>query len=684
MTPNTEPRFFSDVEFPDQYYGVLIRSSIQRGHLVDIKPPALPDGYYLYSATDIPGENRLSAMGTSIPVFTPFEIQYYGEPLGIIVGPDLDVVLELVSEVLIETETLEPFQFGEQFASSQVVGKRVLLSGDPDSAFSGDRQIFESTSEIGPQDHYYAEPLGVNVNIARGKLEIFTATQWPFHVRSTVSAVLDLDPSEIRVVPTVTGESLDGKLWFPSLLAAQAALAAVLCKKPIKIAFSRQEDFLFSVKSAPVQIRYRTAIADDGVIDAISARILINAGAYSPLIDEIVDRMTLSATGLYMARSYRVETFALKTNLPPMGALSGWGEGQVLFALETHLARVISERGYSPTEWKMMNLNVAGHDSPIGAEMSKEARFAELFSAICTKSDYLRKYAAYERLNHARKDYRDGPLRGIGLVCGFQGNGFAGTHAGTAAYTIEITMETDGRVNIGCGVNSESMRQVITTMAANSLGIEESLISFTGTDTDAMPATGPDTLSSKATILAPLVEKCCATIQRQRFRHPLPITVKKSWKPAAKGTPFVSITPAVAACELELDPVTYDARIRGIWVASDAGKLYNRHAALTTIKKTIPIALSKMIAEHIVIKDGKIAPKQSVQYEILSPSEQPESDVIFIESESDPKGIGSISLNLIPAAYAAALGQITGRQITKVPVDAESLYEFFESQEEAK
>ena len=51
-----ERAFCTDLKFPNQYYGVLVRSSIQRGRLVNIKSPPLPDGYHLYTATDIPGE----------------------------------------------------------------------------------------------------------------------------------------------------------------------------------------------------------------------------------------------------------------------------------------------------------------------------------------------------------------------------------------------------------------------------------------------------------------------------------------------------------------------------------------------------------------------------------------------------------------------------------------------------
>ncbi len=689
------PTFYTDVEFPNQHYGMLIRSPIERGHLVDIQPPKLPDGFFMYTATDVPGENKVSAMGTTIPVFAAYDIMYLGEPLGIIVGPDLDTVQELVSEVLIETEVLESYAFDEKFSAAQVVGKRVILEGDPDEILAAAGRVFETSSSVGPQDHFYAEPLGTNVHVADGKLEILTATQWPFHVRSSVSAVLDLDLGDIVVRPTAIGEALDGKLWFPSLLSAQAALATVLCKKPVKIAFSRQEDFLFSVKSAPMRIRFRTALNDDGNIAAMVVRVLINAGAYSPLIDEIIDRVTVACAGLYSVSAFRIETYALRTNLPPMGALSGLGEAPALFALETHVASIIQTLGVSPVEWKLMNTIAAGRRTVTGESSSGEARLTELFNAVCLASDFTRKYSAYAYLNARRAGYRDGPLRGMGIVCGYQGNGFIGKTLASTSYAVEVSMETDGQVHIKCGFFSQSMRKIFSQIATETLGIEERSISFTGVDTSTMPPTGPDTLSSKIAILAPLMEKCCQTIQRQRFRSPLPISVKKVYKPSRKdawdeatlkGKPFVSVTPAVCAVELELDPLTYEVIVRGIWIACDAGKIYNRAAALTTIRKTIPIALSRILTEHILTKDGKYAPKDSTQYDLLQPSLLPDLSITLLDSGELPRGIGSIANNLLPAAYATALSQITGKHVPTIPVGVEAVYEALEGEhdEEAK
>ena len=176
MTDGHAPAFFSDLDFPDQLYGMLVRSTIQRGYLVDIKPPPMPDGYRLYTATDIPGENRLTVTGTTVPVFTPYEIQYYGEPLGILVGPDPEKVQELVSEVLVETELLSPVQFTDRFAASQVVAKRIHFSGNADVQLDKAERVFETECETPAQDHYYTETLGVAVSISSERLDITAHT----------------------------------------------------------------------------------------------------------------------------------------------------------------------------------------------------------------------------------------------------------------------------------------------------------------------------------------------------------------------------------------------------------------------------------------------------------------------------------------------------------------------------
>ncbi len=662
---------------------MLVRSTVQHGYLVDIRPPPMPDGYRLYTATDIPGENRLTVSGTTVPIFTPYEIQYYGEPLGILVGPDPERVQELVSEVLVETELLSPSVFAESFSASQVIAKRIHFSGDPDLELDRSRNVFETTSITMAQDHYYTETLGAAVTISSGKLEIYCATQWPQHVRNSVSAVLDLDPSEIRVKPTVIGEDLDGKIWFPSLVASQAALAAVLSRKSVKLVFSRQEDFLFTVKSAPVRIRYRTILDENNALKAMNVRILINAGAYSPLIDEIVDRMTIAAIGPYHCPEFRIETYALRTNLPPMGAFSGWGESQVSFALENHIARLITAKNLPPVEWKKSTILDRGRITHTGGELKQGRRYDELFDRVCTASDFYRKHTAYELLQKNRKELKEPPLRGIAVSCSYQGNGFTGKNPPSSTYTASVTMDTEGDVHLSAAITSGSMKKIAIARAAEILEVDQDNIYFSESSTDSLKTGGPQTLSDKLTIILPLVEKCCTTLQKQRFRNPLPITVKKSYRPPRneswdssllQGTPYVSTTPAVCVAEIELDPLTWTPSVRKAWFAIDAGKILDEGAVRSTIRKSFTQACSRTLAEYLVIRDGRFAPGDSVQYDMLPPSEMPPVEIHFLESSEAPRGVGSVPQLLFPAAFTAALYQIIRKGATSIPVRPEDIY----------
>ncbi len=693
MTNDKAPVFFSDLDFPDQLYGMLVRSTIQHGYLVDIKPPPMPDGYRLYTATDIPGENRLTVSGTNIPVFTPYEIQYYGEPLGILVGSDPEKVQELVSEVLVETELLSPIQFTDRFAASQVAAKRIHFSGDADVQLDTATKIFETECETPAQDHFYTETLGVAVTVSPERLDVYCATQWPYHVKNSVSAVLDLDPDEIRVVPTVIGEVLDGKIWFPSLIAAQAALASVLSRRPVKLIFTRQEDFLFSVKSAPVRIRYRTVLDEQNALKAMNVRILINGGAYSPIIDEIVDRMTIAATGPYYCPEFRIETYALRSNLPPMGAFSGLGEAQVSFALENHIARIISECNLSPTEWRKENLLARGRITPTGSELKQGRRFNELIDLACKKSDFYRKHTAYELLNRDRSTLKETPLRGIALSSAFQGNGFTGKNPPWGTYTVSVTMDTESRVPLSATIPSESMRRITIERAAAILEIEKKDIFFTETSTDFIHSGGPQTLSDRLTVILPLVEKCCTTIQKQRFRNPLPITVKKTYRPPRteawdarilQGTPFISTTPAVCVVEVELDPLTWTPSVRKAWFTIDAGKLLDEGAVRSAIRRSFTLACSRSMAEYLVLRDGRFSPGDSVQYDMLPPSEMPPVEIHFLDSADAPRGVGSLPQILFPPAFTSALHQIIRKGATAIPVRPEDIYELVTGKEEEK
>lgn len=80
-----EVMFISDINVPGMLHAVLIRSNVRSGKLLDIQLPKMPDGYFFFSAVDIPGKNSIWNYET-LPVFASYEISYLGEPVGVIAG----------------------------------------------------------------------------------------------------------------------------------------------------------------------------------------------------------------------------------------------------------------------------------------------------------------------------------------------------------------------------------------------------------------------------------------------------------------------------------------------------------------------------------------------------------------------------------------------------------------------
>jgi len=102
-------KYYTDCTKPDMLYGALVRGPVSSGTIVGISVPALPEGYAFFTARDIPGKNAMRTLASDTPVFCTERVSYFGEPVGIIVGPDEETVYELMSkiEIAFDSATVE-------------------------------------------------------------------------------------------------------------------------------------------------------------------------------------------------------------------------------------------------------------------------------------------------------------------------------------------------------------------------------------------------------------------------------------------------------------------------------------------------------------------------------------------------------------------------------------------------
>ena len=694
---NDERRFVEDLSAPGLLHAVVIRSPFASGKLGGVEIPRIPHACALIQADDIPGVNRLDAFGNSVSILAKGRLSYIGEPIALLVGPDRILLERLLASCVIHAEEEEPVFAYEKFSSDQLAAKRTAVIGDPDAAFETAARVVEGVYRTGRQEHWYAEPHGALATFAYDKLEVAVATQWPFHVRRTVSAVLDVRPEDIVVQPCEIGLHLDGKLWYPSLVAAHAALATFICKKPVKILLTREEDARFSPKRPAVTIRHRSAIGTNGELLALESRSVVDVGAASPFAEETLDRLCLGSLGAYRCPNVRIEGFAVRTDTPPAGPFAGLGLSQSFFAIERHVAHVAEAAGIEPSLWRVENALGRNDRLASGGALKDPAPSGDLIDAAVTMSDYRRKWASYELMKHAREasgeGLRDGPLRGIGIAFAYQGNGFlSSSHNDKGSYAVELTLEKDGSLEIRTSAVSASRETAALwrRTAAEILSLEDEEVRLASNRTDTSPDSGPSTLSRNVTIVTKLIERCCHAIRKQRFRDPLPITVRRSYRAPKssgwdgirmEGSPFTLFSWAAAVVETEIDPIDYEPRVRGVWLCVDGGHILSERKARSSLEIATLHALGWATRERIEYHAGALSSESALSYQLGVCADAPPITVDFSWTDTvSAKGIGELPFACVPAAFAQAVSQATGTSFDELPISASAVRKALEDQ----
>jgi CO/xanthine dehydrogenase Mo-binding subunit len=431
-----------------EYFAVTIRSPAANCRLKGISCPVLDSDYKLIRACDIPGVNSLA--GEALPLLAACTLRYIGEPVAIIAGPVREKVENLASEIVVETEPLsdtapdvteddgESEQGGEAPVFSitrpdaEILAQVMLdmdcrpktisvpRNGDepappgeeaaeaPEAAEPAEPVRVSGCYRTGIQEHWYSEPHGALAEPVDGGIKVYAATQWPAHLRRSVGEALDMPVSAVLLEEAEIGLHFDGKIWYPSLVAAHAALAAFIMRKPVKLMLTREEDFLFSPKRVETLIDFSTLLDANGEPSETTIKIRAGFGAGGFFAGSMLDCIARAASENYRLGHIKVSAEAVKTNLPPACSFAGFGAAEGFFALERHAVMVADTARAESVEWREYHYN----EKKIPAE-----ELQKLTENLINRCDYRRKQAAYGLLRqHGRESgVKISPLRGIGI-----------------------------------------------------------------------------------------------------------------------------------------------------------------------------------------------------------------------------------------------------------------------------
>jgi CO/xanthine dehydrogenase Mo-binding subunit len=358
-----------------------------------------------------------------------------------------------------------------------------------------------------------------------------------------------------------------------------------------------------------------------------------------------------------------------------------------LFAVEALAESLRATSGLGPLEWKKANLFCKTKASLMGILPRDNLPSPEILEAAARISGFNRKHAAFELARKRRSAAAMPPdcLRGIGLALGCQGSGFFGAMEEKLTATLELSMDTEGKLRISQSLvpGSYALHDIWKAIASESLGTPAKDIYIAPVYTEGGRDGGPSVFSRGITIMTKLVADCCELLKKKRFRSPLPLSVSKTFRlPSSAswddknfmGEPFIEISWAASVVELRVDPLTLSPEIEGIWMIVDGGRILNPEEARKSLETAVSAAIGWTIFEHMEYIHGEIPRRQFTAYKIPSSGDVPTPCIEFLDEAGrrPVKGIGELAHACIPAAYANALSQALGFPFREIPISLEN------------
>jgi nicotinate dehydrogenase subunit B len=187
--------------------------------------------------------------------------------------------------------------------------------------------------------HAPLEPRAAVAEWKDGKLTVWTGTQQPFGVRGSLAGAFGIPQERVRVIVPDTGSGYGGK--HSGEAAVEAARLAKAAGKPVKLVWTREEEFTWAYFRPAGVIEVNSGIRKDGTITAWEFHNYNSGGsAIAPLYD-IPNQRNESHSSAYPLRQGSYRSLAATANH---------------FARESHIDDLAHAVALDPLEFRLKNL----------------------------------------------------------------------------------------------------------------------------------------------------------------------------------------------------------------------------------------------------------------------------------------------------------------------------------------
>ncbi len=247
--------------------------------------------------------------------------------------------------------------------------------GSVDQGLESSDHKLDATYTVAYIAHTPLEPRAAVAEWDKGKLTVWTGTQRPFGVKSELAEALKIPENRVRVIVPDTGSGYGGK--HTGEVAIEAARMALAAGKPVKVIWTREDEFTWAYFRPAGVIDIRSGTTKDGLITAWEFHNYNSGPSGIDTPYEIPNR--------------KIEFHPTETPLR-QGSYRGLAATANHFARESHMDEIAAALGMDPLDFRLKNL--------------KDERLRAVLQAAAEKFGW----------GKAKSE----PTRGFGLACGVE------------------------------------------------------------------------------------------------------------------------------------------------------------------------------------------------------------------------------------------------------------------------
>ena len=240
--------YVSDMKLPGMLYGKILRPPSYHAKLVEVdvtKAKALAGVIVVHD-------------GDFIGVAAP-DIRTAGKAL--------HAIRAKWDETAQQPSTANIFDYLVKNASTGDGGRNSgTTKGNVEEGLTSADYKHNKTYNINYIAHVPLEPRAALAQWADGKLTVWTGTQRPFGVQENLAEVFKMPKEKVRVIMPDTGSGYGGK--HSGEAAVEAARLAQQAKKPVKVVWTREEEFTWAYFRPGGVIEVNSGVKKDGTITA--------------------------------------------------------------------------------------------------------------------------------------------------------------------------------------------------------------------------------------------------------------------------------------------------------------------------------------------------------------------------------------------------------------------------------